>query len=191
MKNCINIILASMLLILSGCKEEIDSNNAEEVSVNQKDGIIPKDHLVHQEIKYSNLLDIYKSAINEEANAHYFLNFKHICLFKIFDNDSFFEQSTPKERLYLINELVKMDNALPNIDHFYKVIVFMLEKGEVEIKKAEKLIETFENKNESALQNSNMKSELKDNKLESFKDGKLKINLFYHTKRLSDFKKSQ
>ncbi|MGM0634721.1 MAG: hypothetical protein ACQESK_01550 [Bacteroidota bacterium] len=194
MKNYKKAMMAFLLIIIAGCSDEIDNLNNEEVSdeisTDKELGKIPSDHQVYKVFDYNQLLDLYNYALTEESNNHYFTNFKHICLFKIFEIDSFIEKSSPEERLFLINELVKMENALPNIDHFYEIIVYILKNEEVEIDKAENLIKTFEDKNKAALQNLNLKSELKDKKLKSLKDGRTQVNLFYRTKSMNDLKNS-
>lgn len=179
-----------MSIVIFGCTNETEDIDNENVSITNNLGEIPEDHQVYKVFDYNDLLNLHKTSLKNEANTHYFTNLKHICLFKIFENPSFFEESSSEERLYLIKKLVDMDNALPNIEHFYEVIVFMLEHDEVEISKADNFIEIFEKKNKTALDNSSMKDELKDKKLEAFKEGKFQINLFYRTKRYLDFKDS-
>lgn len=159
MKKLIYIIV---VITIFGCSEDKDTLIKEEVSTAKKEtknrikGEIPRNMNVYSVLSKSGnksvfeLLELYKEDIKRAKDEDYETNLKNMWLISL--NTKVLNSGTSDEKHYLIQEQDKMENNLPHINNYYKLLTVTNS-----IDKAEKMLKarSFYEKNKIAINNIN------------------------------------
>jgi len=187
----ISIFILAFTFLLS-CEENRDESLEKSQLENQVEnqeiepGQLPKDHPFYSVSSSEELLQLYRKALEEEVNEDYYNNLRHLCLFSLLKDESFYSTSTKKEQLFILKELASMEKSLPNVDNFYRLLTLMLENESIPDSTAVDLSIEFRKKNELALQKSTLKKELIEEKKETLRKGDLQIKKHLRYKGITD-----
>lgn len=189
----LSIFILAFTFLLS-CEENRDETLEKSQLENQiqdheiEPGQVPRDHAFYHASSSEELLLVYRKALKEEVDEDYYNNLRHLCLFSLLKDESFYTSSTEEEQLFILKELVSMERALPNIDNFYRLLTFMQENESIPDTTAVDYSIEFKKKNELALQKSTLENELIKKKQENLKKGDLQVKNLLRNKRFSDLK---
>lgn len=163
-------LLSSIFFANCSNNDTKNSADAEAVETREK-GEIPKDHELYSANSFGDLFLVYQNSKKNEINKDYFVNIQHIALFRMLEDKNFYQIATKEEKLYLLEEMVEMKNALPNLYHFYKLLSNLYANDLIEVEEAEKIAKHFKDKNLNYLSSNDFEENILEDKKNELQKG--------------------
>lgn len=165
------IFLFAIFFLVNCSNRDTQSLIDTEAVETREKGEIPKDHELYSANSFGDLFLVYQNSKKNEINKDYFVNIQHIALFRMLEDKNFYQIATKEEKLYLLEEMVDMKNALPNLYHFYKLLSDLYANDLIEVEEAEKIAKHFRDKNLNYLSTNDFEENILEDKKNELQKG--------------------